>query len=135
MVDIHLELSIPSIVYKIEPMNQFNISIKGKTAMKTILQVIGCFAIVLFLSTSTMLSASGKLPGEPQKKQRIKSSGWIGVMIQDVNEKNARKAKLDSKEGAFVKEVVEDSPADSAGIQQSDIIIEFDGKKYLIQMI
>ncbi|MGD0036128.1 MAG: PDZ domain-containing protein [Bacteroidota bacterium] len=97
--------------------------------MKTILQVIGCFAIVLFLSTSTMLSASGKLLGETQKRQRIKISGWIGVMIQDVNEKIARKAKLDSEEGAFVKEVAEDSPADSAGIQESDIIIEFNGKK------
>ena len=97
--------------------------------MKTILQVITCFAVVLFLSTSTMLSASGKLLGETQKKQRIKSSGWIGVMIHDVNEKIARKAKLDSEEGAFVKEVVKDSPADSAGIQERDIIIEFNGKK------
>lgn len=102
---------------------------KGKTAMKTMLQMIGCLAIVLFLSTGTMLSASGKLSDKTQKKERTKSSGWIGVMIQDVNEKIAKKAKLDSEEGAYVKEVVEDSPADSAGIQEGDIIIEFNGKK------
>ena len=97
--------------------------------MKTILQVIACFAIALFLSTSTILSASGKLSGETQKKERIKSSGWIGVMIQDVSENIARKAKLDSEEGTYVKDVIEDSPADSAGIQEHDIIIEFNGKK------
>jgi serine protease Do len=50
-------------------------------------------------------------------------------MIQDVNEKIARKAKLDSKEGAYVNEVLEDSPADSAGIHECDVIIEFNGKK------
>lgn len=97
--------------------------------MKTTIQMIGCLAIVLFLSTGTMLSAGGKLSGEIQKKERTKHSGWIGVMIQDVNEKTARKAKLDSEEGALVKEVVEDSPADSAGIQEDDIIVEYNGKK------
>jgi serine protease Do len=50
-------------------------------------------------------------------------------MVQDVNEKIARKVKLDSEEGAYVNEVLEDSPADSAGIQECDVIIEFNGKK------
>jgi predicted metalloprotease with PDZ domain len=76
-----------------------------------------------------MLSASGRLSSGTQKKERTKISGWIGVMIQDVNEKIAQKAKLDSEEGAYVNEVVEDSPADSAGIQECDVIIEFNGKK------
>jgi predicted metalloprotease with PDZ domain len=76
----------------------------------------------------TMLSASNGPSGGIQKKERIKISGWIGVMVQDVNGKIARKAKLDSEDGAYVNEVVEDSPADSAGIQESDVIIEFDGK-------
>jgi predicted metalloprotease with PDZ domain len=76
-----------------------------------------------------MLSASGRLSGGTQKKERTKISGWIGVMIQDVNEKIVRKAKLDFEEGAYVNEVLEDSPADSAGIQECDVIIEFNGKK------
>ena len=76
-----------------------------------------------------MLSASGRLSEETQMKERTKVSGWIGVMIHDVNEKNARKAKLDSEEGAYINEVLEDSPAGSAGIQEGDVIIEFNGKK------
>jgi membrane-associated protease RseP (regulator of RpoE activity) len=118
----------PSIVYKIEPTDIFNIFIKGKTVMKTTLQMIGCLGIVFFLSTGTMLSASGKLSDETQKKERTKSSGWIGIMIQDVNEKIGRKAMVNSEEGAYVKEVIEESPADSTGIQEGDIIIEFNGK-------
>jgi C-terminal processing protease CtpA/Prc len=97
--------------------------------MKTMIRMIGCLAILFFLSTGTMVSASGKLSDEIQKKERIKNSGWIGVLIQDVNEKIAGKAKLDNEEGAYVKEVVKNSPADSAGIQEGDVIVEYDGKK------
>jgi C-terminal processing protease CtpA/Prc len=50
-------------------------------------------------------------------------------MVKDVNERIAKKEKLDSEEGAFVDEVVEDSPADSAGIKEGDVIVEFNGKK------
>jgi C-terminal processing protease CtpA/Prc len=97
--------------------------------MRTMVRMMGCISIVLLLTTGTMLSATGRLSGGTQKKEKTKISGWIGVMVQDVNEKIARKVKLDSEEGAYVNEVLEDSPADSAGIQESDVIIEFNGKK------
>jgi len=97
--------------------------------MKTMLRMLGCLAIMLFLSTDARLCASGKLSDETRKTEKIKSSGWIGIMIQDVSERIARKAKLDSEEGAYVKEIVENSPADSAGIQEGDVIVMFNGKK------
>ena len=97
--------------------------------MKKMVQMIGYLAIVLFLSSQTMLAANSKPPEEGQKKERIKNSGYIGISIQDITEKIARKAKLDSEEGAYVKEVVKNSPADSAGVQEGDVIIEFNGKK------
>jgi membrane-associated protease RseP (regulator of RpoE activity) len=97
--------------------------------MKTMLRMMGCISVVLLLTTGTILGASGRLSSGTQKKEKVKISGWIGVMVQDVNAKIVRKVKLDSEEGAYVKEVLEDSPADSAGIQESDVIIEFNGKK------
>lgn len=97
--------------------------------MKTILRMIKCISLVLLLITGTMLNASGKLSDGTKKKEKIKLSGWIGVMVQDVNKKIVRKEKLDSDEGTYIKEVVEDSPADSAGIQEGDVITEFNGKK------
>jgi serine protease Do len=84
---------------------------------------------MLFLSTDMRLCASGKLSDETRKTEKIKSSGWIGIIIQDVNERIARKAKLDSEEGAYVKEIVENSPADSAGIQEGDVIVMVNEKK------
>jgi len=97
--------------------------------MRTTLRMMGCVSVVLLLTTGTILSAHSGLSGGVQKKERTRISGWIGVMIQDVNEKIARKTKLDSQEGAYVNKVIEDSPADSAGIQERDVIIEFNGKK------
>jgi predicted metalloprotease with PDZ domain len=99
------------------------------TIMNNTLRMIGCISLVLLLTTGTALSASGKLSGGTERKENKKLSGWIGVMVQDLNEKIVRKEKLDSDEGAYVKEVVEDSPADSAGIQENDVIVEFNGKK------
>ena len=96
--------------------------------MKTMLQTMGYLAIVFFLSTNTT-RASSKLSDETQKKERVKTSGWIGLAIQDVSEKIASKLNLDAEEGAYVKEVVKNSPADSAGIQKGDVIVEYNQKK------
>jgi|WetSurMetagenome_2_1015567.scaffolds.fasta_scaffold25673_1 predicted metalloprotease with PDZ domain len=94
--------------------------------MKPMLRIIGCLSIVLFLITGTMV---GKSLEGTRNKERIKSAGWIGIMVRDVSEKMARKANLASEEGAFVVKVFENSPADSAGIQEGDVIIEFNEKK------
>ena len=55
--------------------------------------------------------------------------GWLGVAIQDISSRLAKKKGLKSDEGAYVSDVVDDSPADSAGIKEGDVIVEFNGKK------
>lgn len=99
--------------------------------MKTMLRVIGCLSIVLAIMAGNLFSLTRGAPGEPSMKEKTKKPGWIGVMIQDVDKKIEKKKKLDSDEGAYVKEVVEDSPADSAGLKEGDVIVEFGGKKIL----
>ena len=54
--------------------------------------------------------------------------GWLGMSVQDVTERLAEKKKLTVKSGAYVTEVMEDSPAERAGIQEGDVITKFDGK-------
>lgn len=54
--------------------------------------------------------------------------GWLGVAIQDMTKEHARSADSKVEKGALVIDVVEHSPADSAGIEAGDIIIEFDSK-------
>lgn len=57
------------------------------------------------------------------------NKGWLGVGIQDVTPKFAREEGLKVKEGAYINEVVERSPADSAGIEEEDVVTEFNGKR------
>lgn len=54
---------------------------------------------------------------------------WLGVYIQPVEDKVARALELSNRDGALVSDVVEDSPADKAGLKTGDVIIEFDGEK------
>lgn len=55
--------------------------------------------------------------------------GWLGVYIQDIDETMAEAMDLPVTEGALVSDVVEDGPAEKAGIEQEDVITEFAGKK------
>ena len=54
--------------------------------------------------------------------------GWLGVQIQNVTAEIAESLGLDKARGALVSEVIADSPADKAGVKQSDVILSFDGK-------
>jgi serine protease Do len=55
--------------------------------------------------------------------------GWLGVVIQDVDENLAESFGLKEAEGALISEVSEGSPADKAGLRQGDIILRLNGKK------
>lgn len=56
------------------------------------------------------------------------SRGWIGVTIQDVDENIAKALKLKDEKGALVGSVLENEPAQKAGIQDGDVILSVDGK-------
>ncbi|AEH44896.1 protease Do [Thermodesulfatator indicus DSM 15286] len=54
--------------------------------------------------------------------------GWLGVVIQDLNEDLAKSFGLEKPEGALVTDVAPNSPADKAGLKPGDIIVEYNGK-------
>ena len=55
--------------------------------------------------------------------------GYLGVMIQDVTPSLAKEFKLKEPHGALVGDVTPKSPAEKAGIESGDLILEFNGKK------
>jgi serine protease Do len=55
--------------------------------------------------------------------------GWLGVKIQPFTEDMAESVGLKSKQSAIVADVVKDGPADKAGIEKDDIIVEFNGMR------
>lgn len=56
--------------------------------------------------------------------------GWLGVSVQPVTPELAKQFNLKEEKGALVGDVVEDSPAEKAGIQRGDVIFEYDGKEF-----
>ncbi len=97
------------------------------------MKFIPVIALTLVLaSTGGFLAHSA----EPRRMVKInskeKKGGWLGVSIQDMTPKLARSMDVKISEGALVNEVVDDSPAEKAGIKNEDVIVEFNGKKIVV---
>jgi serine protease Do len=54
---------------------------------------------------------------------------WLGVRIQEVSDEIAQSVGLEKTYGALVQGLTQDSPALKDGIQEGDIIIEFNGQE------
>ena len=54
--------------------------------------------------------------------------GWLGVRIQSVTEDIAESMNLGAAQGALVADVTPTGPAEKAGIQAGDVIVEFNGR-------
>lgn len=55
--------------------------------------------------------------------------GWLGVLIQEVNRDLAESFGLSRPRGALIAEVMADSPAQAAGLQAGDIVLEYNGEE------
>ena len=55
--------------------------------------------------------------------------GWFGVSVQSITPDLAKQFKLEENQGILISNVIENSPAELAGLMRGDVIIEFNGKK------
>jgi C-terminal processing protease CtpA/Prc len=55
------------------------------------------------------------------------SSGYLGVMLQEISPSMAKALQLDGKSGIMINNVIKDSPAAKAGLEDGDIILMFKG--------
>jgi serine protease Do len=78
------------------------------------------FAIPINMAKSVMneLISKGKV-----------TRGFIGIILQDVDENLAKALKLKTTEGALVGDVTPGEPGEKAGIKRGDVITKFDGTK------
>ncbi|MBI4549154.1 MAG: PDZ domain-containing protein [Ignavibacteriae bacterium] len=83
--------------------------------------------VAIFLTAPTVYSCD-QLHTKTVTVKKFKNQGWLGVSIQDVTKRLKERENLKVDHGVYVTDVVEDSPAEKAGIQEGDIIISFDGK-------
>ena len=54
--------------------------------------------------------------------------GYLGIMVGPIDQETAEAFKLDSRDGAFVQEVLKGHAADKAGIQHGDVVVDIEGK-------
>lgn len=65
----------------------------------------------------------------PKLKKGEVKRGWLGIMLQEMDDKLAKTFGLDSPKGALVADVIKGDPADKAGIKAGDVILSIDGKE------
>lgn len=76
--------------------------------------------IILVAACAILLASISALAGE--------KSGYLGVMLQDIDTSMAKALQLDEDGGVLINEIIDDSPADKAGLQEGDVFLVFNGK-------
>ncbi len=96
--------------------------------MKTVLLYLAVVLSILPGTTACSHGTEGKetivLVKSPDER-----AGYLGVSTQDMTRRLAKSMDVKTTEGALVNEVMDDSPAEGAGLKEEDIIVEVDGKK------
>lgn len=82
------------------------------------------FALLLPLLFGGMFTGHAMDDGQTDSNK-----GWLGVTTTDMTPRLARSMHVKTNEGALVREVLEDSPAEKAEIKEDDIIVDFNGTK------
>ncbi len=80
-------------------------------------------ALVTLAIPLILLSASLSFADDDEK------APFLGVVLQEITTSMGKALQLDDGQGVMVSEIVDDSAADKAGLQDGDVILEFDGKK------
>ena len=63
------------------------------------------------------ISATGKV-----------TRGFLGVVLQQMDQNLAKAFNLDKTEGALIAEITKDSPADKAGLKQGDVVLKYNNQ-------
>lgn len=79
------------------------------------------------LSFSIPINLAQHVAEQLQSNGKV-SRGWLGVLIQSINHDLAKSFGLEKANGALVSQVSPNSPAQAAGFQPGDIILEFNHK-------
>jgi C-terminal processing protease CtpA/Prc len=66
--------------------------------------------------------------GYKEQTEQAEKQGYIGVTMQSLTDDIIKGLDLKTKRGVLISEVIEDSPAEEAGLQDGDIIVAYDGK-------
>lgn len=103
--------------------------------------LIGTFLVALAVAVLTLgISALNVATAQetPEKEQEVDrrvvrivepgaGGSYLGVRIDDVDEEEANRLGLSDVHGVLVSEVMEDTPAAEAGLQEDDVLVSWNG--------
>jgi len=72
---------------------------------------------------------------ELREHGKIDRSFWTGIRIQPVDQNFARILGLDRAEGVIINQVIQGSPAERAGLEPGDVIVEVNGERVITQEV
>ncbi len=90
-------------------------------------QIYSCTGGFMGLSFSIPIDVAMDVSNQLRTVGKV-TRGRIGVVIQEVTKELAESFGLAKPQGALVNSVEKGGPADKSGVEQSDIILKFDGK-------
>lgn len=94
--------------------------------------------ISVLITTSAFTLAFGQTPEVKKEKAAAPQTfafpfdgngGYLGVQTVEVTKENFSKYNMSGVRGVAVEKVLENSPAQSAGLQTGDVIVRFDGEE------
>ena len=65
----------------------------------------------------------------PKVSYYWESRKYIGISLEDLNQKLSKHFGVDEGEGLMISDVIKNSPADKAGLKVGDVIIRADGER------
>jgi C-terminal processing protease CtpA/Prc len=101
----------------------------GKSLIPIALTMFVALLVMVYSVPVHGESAKLKIQSEAGKYERSTKQGWLGVYVQEITEEIREAMDLKSEEGVLVRDVVEDSPAEKAGIKKGDVILVFNQEK------
>jgi membrane-associated protease RseP (regulator of RpoE activity) len=90
----------------------------------TIIMILAAFVA---LGVCVITATAGKSDFFVKQYQKDLEGAYLGVYLQDITSDLKEAMDLDSKKGALISGVVEDSPAEEAGLEEEDVVIEVEG--------
>ncbi len=102
--------------------------------MKKTVSISLALAATMILSTASPASSRDRVvvrkSDDPAKVKVVeKKSPYIGIYMDDLNDKLIADLNYPESDGVWIVSVIEDSPAEKAGLEDDDIIYIFDGEK------
>lgn len=105
--------------------------------MTTVKAAACVIALTAATATAAVLAAPGKAAGQATTLKRVQvapllkitGGSRLGISVSEVDDADAKTARLSAPAGAHIDEVSEGSAAEKAGMRKGDVIVEFDGER------